>query len=53
MLIDNYDSTEFFLYKFKLSNKIKDRIHSLYKNYKKITLKELLNEKQLIKFSYF
>ncbi len=53
MLIDNSDSTEFFLYKFKLSNKIKDRIHSLYKNYKKITLKELLNEKQLIKFSYF
>jgi len=53
MLIDNSDSTEFFLYKFKLSNKIKDRIHSLYKNYKKIKLKELLNEKQLIKFSYF
>jgi len=53
MLIDNSDSTEFFLYKFRFSNKIKNRIYSLYKNVKKIRPNELLNEEKIIKLSYF
>jgi len=52
LLIDNSDNCEFFLYKFKFSNKNKNRILFLLNKYKKINFKELLNEKKLVKLAY-
>jgi poly(A) polymerase len=52
LLIDKSDNCDFFLYKFKFSNKDKEKILFLRDNYKKINFRELLNEKKLIKLSY-
>ena len=52
LLIDNSDSCEFFLYKFKFSNRDKNRILFLLNKYKKINFKELLDEKKLVKLAY-
>ena len=43
----------FFLYKFKFSNRDKNRILFLLNKYKKTNIKELLNEKKLVKLAYF
>jgi len=53
LLIDNSDNCEFFLYKFKFSNRDKNRILFLLNKYKKTNIKELLNEKKLVKLAYF
>ena len=52
LLIDNSDNCEFFLYKFKLSNRNKNRILFLLNKYKKNNIKELLDEQKLIKLAY-
>ena len=52
LLIDNSDNCEFFLYKFKFSNRDKNRILFLLNRYKKINIKELLDEQKLIKLAY-
>jgi hypothetical protein len=52
LLIDNSDNCEFFLYKFKFSNRDKNRILFLLRKFKKINAKELLDEKKLVKLAY-
>ena len=52
LLIDNSDNCEFFLYKFKFSNRDKNRILFLFNKYKKINIKELLDEQKLVKLAY-
>ncbi len=52
LLIDNSDNCEFFLYKFKFSNRNKNRILFLLNKYKKINIKELLDKQKLIKLAY-
>ena len=52
LLIDNTDNCEFFLYKFKFSNRDKNRILFLLNKYKKINFKELLDEQKLVKLAY-
>ena len=52
LLIDNSDNCEFFLYKYKFSNRDKDRILFLLNKYKKIKIKELLDEQKLVKLAY-
>jgi poly(A) polymerase len=52
LLIDNSDSCEFFLYKFKFSNRDKKKILFLLNKYKKINIKELLDEQKLVKLAY-
>ena len=53
LLIDNSDNCEFFLYKYKFSNKDKNKILFLLNKYKKINFKELLDEQKLVKLAYF
>ena len=52
MLIDKSDNCEFFLYKYKFSNKNKNKILFLLNKYKEINIKELLDEKKLVKLAY-
>ena len=52
LLIDNSDNCEFFLFKFKFSNRDKKKILFLLKKFKKINVKELLDEKKLVKLAY-
>ena len=52
LLIDNSDNCEFFLYKFKFSNRDKKKILFLLNKFKKINVKELLDEKKLVKLAY-
>ena len=52
LLIDNSDNCEFFLYKFKLSNRDKNRILFLLNKYKEINIEELLDEQKLVKLAY-
>ena len=52
LLIDNSDNCEFFLYKFKFSNRDKKKILFLFNKFKKINVKELLDEKKLVKLAY-
>ena len=52
LLIDNSDNCEFFLYKFKFSNRDKNRILFLLNKYKKINIQELLDEQKLVKLAY-
>ena len=52
LLIDNSDDCEFFLYKFKFSNRDKNRILFLLNKYKKINFKKLLDEQKLVKLAY-
>ena len=52
LLIDNSDNCEFFLFKFKFSNRDKKKILFLFNKFKKINVKELLDEKKLAKLVY-
>ena len=52
LLIDNSDNCEFFLFKFKFSNRDKKKILFLLNKFKKINAKELLDEKKLVKLAY-
>jgi len=52
LLIDNSDNCEFFLFKFKFSNRDKKKILFLLNKFKKINIKELLDEKKLVKLAY-
>ena len=52
LLIDNSDNCEFFLFKFKFSNQDKKKILFLLNKFKKINVKELLDEKKLVKLAY-
>ena len=52
LLIDNSDNCEFFLYKFKFSNRDKNRILFLLNKYKEINIEELLDEQKLVKLAY-
>jgi poly(A) polymerase len=52
LLIDNSEDCEFFLYKFKFSNRDKNRILFLLNKYKKINIKELINEQKIVKLAY-
>ena len=52
LLIDNSDNCEFFLFKFKFSNRDKKKILFLLNKYKKINIKELLDEQKLVKLAY-
>ena len=52
LLIDNSDNCEFFLFKFKFSNRDKKKILFLLNNFKKINVRELLDEKKLVKLAY-
>ena len=52
LLIDNSDNSEFFLYKFNLSNKNKKRILFLQNNFRKNFIKDKLSEKELLKLLY-
>ena len=52
LLIDNSDNSEFFLYKYNLSNKIKKRILFIQDNFRKKIFKDLFDEKKLLKIAY-
>ena len=52
LLIDNSDNCEFFLFKFKFSNRDKKKILFLLNKFKKINVKELLDEEKLAKLVY-
>ena len=52
LLIDNSDNCEFFLYKFKFSNRDKNKILFLLNKYKEINIEELLDEQKLVKLAY-
>ena len=52
LLIDNSEDCEFFLYKFKFSNRDKNRMLFLLNKYKKINFQELLDEQKLVKLAY-
>ena len=52
LLIDKSDNCEFFLYKFKFSNRDKNRILFLLNKYKEINIEELLDEQKLVKLAY-
>ena len=52
LLIDNSDNCEFFLFKFNFSNRDKKKILFLLNKFKKINVKELLDEKKLVKLAY-
>jgi len=52
LLIDKSDNCEFFLYKYKFSNKDKNKILFLLNKYKEINIEELLDEKKLVKLAY-
>jgi len=52
LLIDNTDNTEFFLYKYNLSNEIKKRILFIKNSFKTYSLEYLLNNKNLMKLCY-
>jgi len=52
LLIDKSDNCEFFLYKYKFSNKDRNKILFLLNKYKKINIKELLDEQKLVKLAY-
>ena len=52
LLIDNSDNCEFFLYKFKFSNRDKKIILFLLNKYKEINIEELLDEQKLVKLAY-
>ncbi len=51
LLIDNSDNSEFFLYKYNLSNKIKKRILFVKKNFRNL-FKDLFDKKKLLKIAY-
>ena len=51
-MIDNSDNSEFFLYKYNLSNKIKKRILFIQSNSRKRIFKDLFDEKKLLKIAY-
>jgi len=52
LLIDKSDNCEFFLYKYKFSNKDKNKILFLLNKYKEINIEELLDEQKLVKLAY-
>jgi len=52
LLIDKSDNCEFFLYKYKFSNKDRNKILFLLNKYKEINIEELLDEKKLVKLAY-
>ena len=52
LLIDNSDNSEFFLYKYNLSNKIKKKILFIKNNFKKKIFEDLFDRKKLSKISY-
>ena len=51
-IIDGTDNTDYFLYKYNLSNEDKKRIKFLSKNYKNLNEKNFFNEKNLSKLHY-
>ena len=52
LLIDKSDNCEFFLYKYKFSNKDRNKILFLLNKYKEINIEKLLDEKKLVKLAY-
>ena len=52
LLIDNSDNSEFFLYKYNLSNKNKKRILFLQNNFRKNFIIGKLSEKELLRLMY-
>ena len=52
LLIDNSDNSEFFLYKYNLSNKNKKRILFIKNSFRKKIFKNLFDEKKLLKIAY-
>ena len=53
LIIDETDNTEYFLYKYKLSNNDKKRIKFLYQNYPKLNDNNFFSEKNFHKLVYY
>ena len=53
LIIDETDNTDYFLYKYKLSNNDKRRIKFLYQNYQNLTDNNFFSEKNLHKLVYY
>ena len=53
LIIDETDNTEYFLYKYKLSNNDKKRIKFLYQNYPKLSDNNFFSEKNFHKLVYY
>ena len=53
LIIDETDNTDYFLYKYKLSNNDKKRIKFLYQNYPKLSDSNFFSEKNFHKLVYY
>ena len=53
LIIDETDNTDYFLYKYKLSNSDKKRIKFLYQNYPKLSDNNFFSEKNFHKLVYY
>ena len=53
LIIDETDNTDYFLYKYKLSNNDKKRIKFLYQNYPKLSDNNFFLEKNFLKLVYY
>ena len=53
LIIDETDNTDYFLYKYKLSNNDKRRIKFLYQNYQNLSDNNFFSEKNLHKLVYY
>ena len=53
LIIDETDNTDYFLYKYKLSNRDKKRIKFLYQNYPKLSDSNFFSEKNFHKLVYY
>ena len=53
LIIDETDNTDYFLYKYKLSNNDKKRIKFLYQNYPKLSDNNFFSEKNFHKLVYY
>ena len=53
LIIDETDNTDYFLYKYKLSNSDKKRIKFLYQNYPKLSDSNFFSEKNFHKLVYY
>ena len=53
LVVDETDNYEFFCYKYKISNKIRNRLKIISKNFKNFKNKKFYSEKNLKKLIYF
>jgi len=53
LIIDQTDNFEFFCYKYKVSNNIKDKFKNIYKNYENLENKKFYSQDNIKKLIYF